>query len=83
MTALNETLSLLEAEWCALLGVPTASYDDDFFESGGDSLLAIQLAERLESAGGLPFPLAALFGDGRFGALVDEYQRTYEQEASN
>lgn len=46
--------------WSELLGVPPPHDDDDFFELGGDSLLAIQLSARVESRFGQSLPLRQL-----------------------
>ena len=35
--------------------------DDDFFELGGDSLIAVQVASRVRRAFGVELPLAAFF----------------------
>jgi len=36
--------------WCELLGVEDAGVDDNFIESGGNSILAIQLSSRISEA---------------------------------
>jgi acyl carrier protein len=58
------------AEWCALLEVDRAADDDEFFSLGGNSLLALTLATRIEERLDIRFPLEALFFDGTFGAVV-------------
>jgi hypothetical protein len=42
--------------WCEVLGVDRVGPDDDFFELGGDSLLALQVFDRLARHGGGPLP---------------------------
>ena len=37
--------------WAAVLGLDRIGLDDDFFELGGDSILAIRIASRLKAAG--------------------------------
>jgi acyl carrier protein len=60
----------LRAEWCELLEVEGASDDDEFFNLGGNSMLAVALVERVEKRTGIEFPLDVLFLDGTFGALL-------------
>jgi amino acid adenylation domain-containing protein len=43
------------------LGVPRIGLDDDFFHSGGHSLLAVLVAQEIENALGLSLPLGLLF----------------------
>jgi amino acid adenylation domain-containing protein len=52
---------LLAALWSDLLGVERVGAGDDFFERGGDSLLATRLVSRVWSAFHVELPLAALF----------------------
>jgi acyl transferase domain-containing protein/acyl carrier protein len=47
--------------WQEVLGVEQAGIDDNFFESGGDSLSGIQLMSRLRKAFTLDLPMSALF----------------------
>ncbi|SCF08331.1 amino acid adenylation domain-containing protein [Micromonospora haikouensis] len=49
------------AVWRDVLGVPVAGPQADFFDLGGDSLLALRCAARLAAATGVPVPPAALF----------------------
>ena len=53
-TALEETVLRL---WREALGVLDAGPDDDFFELGGDSLVATKLVARLRQELGVPVPL--------------------------
>ncbi|MGW3351294.1 phosphopantetheine-binding protein [Nonomuraea rubra] len=59
------------AEWCDVLDVDVPEVDDDFFELGGNSLLAVTLIERIESRLGVEVPLEQFFMDGRLGTLLD------------
>jgi amino acid adenylation domain-containing protein len=47
--------------WSDLLGRPDVGVDDDFFESGGHSLLAVQLVARIEREFGRTLSVGALF----------------------
>ncbi|MGW0917278.1 AMP-binding protein, partial [Streptomyces sp. NPDC002784] len=52
----GDTEERLARIWCELLGVDRVGPDDDFFELGGDSLLALQVFDRLARHGGGPLP---------------------------
>jgi amino acid adenylation domain-containing protein len=47
----------LAALWSQILNTPVRSINDDFFRLGGDSILAIQLMNRLKNAFGIAFSL--------------------------
>ncbi|HTD56845.1 MAG TPA: beta-ketoacyl synthase N-terminal-like domain-containing protein, partial [Silvibacterium sp.] len=62
----NESLAETVARlWKEVLGLPRAGLDDNFFESGGTSLLATVLISKinqaLRDAGREPLPIAAIF----------------------
>ncbi|WOH69765.1 AMP-binding protein [Bradyrhizobium sp. BWA-3-5] len=63
---LNKASLNLEAElltlWRRLLNCEALTIDDDFFASGGDSLLAMEMLIELERIIGHPVPEAILFG---------------------
>jgi acyl-CoA synthetase (AMP-forming)/AMP-acid ligase II/thioesterase domain-containing protein/acyl carrier protein len=46
--------------WERLLGTPDIGLDDDFFDKGGDSLLATELLMELEALAGKPYPQTEL-----------------------
>lgn len=50
----------LVAIWSELLGVDEVGIDDDFFELGGDSLLAVEMMTMIHDRLGLDLPLGAL-----------------------
>ncbi|WP_342379690.1 amino acid adenylation domain-containing protein [Myxococcus stipitatus] len=52
---------VLHRLWKEVLEQPDVDVGDDFFTSGGDSILAMRLLARLEEEFGLPLPLAVLF----------------------
>jgi oxalate---CoA ligase len=52
-------LELLEL-WKRLLGTPDIGLDDDFFDKGGDSLLATELLMDVEALTGKPYPQSEL-----------------------
>ena len=51
----------LQAMWSDVLQIARVGRDDTFFDLGGDSLLAIRLASRIEAAFNIPVPLATFF----------------------
>jgi acyl carrier protein len=57
-STLGETVLTL---WREVLGIQDVGPDDDFFELGGDSLVATQLVARLREELGIAVPLLALF----------------------
>jgi acyl carrier protein len=55
------TEAKLAAFWCELLEVPEVGVTDDFFELGGDSLLAMQLLARIRKHLEVDIPVRRLF----------------------
>jgi acyl carrier protein len=55
--------------WTEILGTEAGS-DDDFFESGGDSLAAVQLIDRIRGELGVALPISTLFDHPTLGELV-------------
>jgi phthiocerol/phenolphthiocerol synthesis type-I polyketide synthase E len=60
----------LAALWSEFLGISPIGVDDNLFELGGDSLLAIQLLARVRSAYGVELHPAALFRTPTVAALA-------------
>ena len=52
---------ILAAVWAEILGLDSPGIDDDFFELGGDSLLAVRIAVRAREALGRDVALQSLF----------------------
>ncbi|UGT59907.1 non-ribosomal peptide synthetase [Nocardia asteroides] len=67
VTAVEETVAGVFAE---VLRVERVGLDDDFFELGGNSLLATQVAARLGAALDTTLPVRALFEAGSVAALA-------------
>ena len=72
-TALEHKLAEI---WQDLLGVEPISMDDNFFDLGGDSLLATQILSRTKSATGIDVPLRTVFDDPTIGALAAAMEAT-------
>lgn len=53
--------ALITGVWCEVLGVGSVGRDQNFFDLGGNSLLAIRSRERIRQASGLEFPLVEMF----------------------
>lgn len=62
----------VRAAWCEVLGVGEVTEDQNFFDLGGDSLMAIIFMERIESGLGIEFPMQALLVDGEYRAVLAE-----------
>ncbi len=57
----DETTERLLAMWRELLGLDSVGVDDNYFDLGGDSALAVHLFARIEKEFGVKLPLATLF----------------------
>ncbi len=57
----NQQERLLADIWQDVLGHAVVGVEDNFFELGGDSLLAVQLATRIQAACKVEFPVRAIF----------------------
>src|SRR5258706_11856721 len=56
--------------WRQLLRLDRVGIDDNFFDSGGHSLLAVRLYHQIKGATGREFPLVALFEHTTIRALA-------------
>ncbi|PYV77085.1 MAG: hypothetical protein DMG96_12230, partial [Acidobacteria bacterium] len=56
----NDTERKLINIWQEVLGIPSISVDDNFFDVGGNSLLAVRLFTRIEKTFHIKLPLATL-----------------------
>jgi phthiocerol/phenolphthiocerol synthesis type-I polyketide synthase E len=57
----NETTRQLTRIWQDLLGIPSIGLDQNYFDIGGDSPLAVQLFAQIEKVFKVKLPLATLF----------------------
>ena len=70
----DETERAVAAIWDEYLGLGEYRSDDDFFDLGGDSLMAVMMIERLGARFGLALTGGALIGRSSLGRLA-EYVR--------
>jgi amino acid adenylation domain-containing protein len=75
MGGMTLTANRLAELWGGLLGSPPVSADQDFFQSGGYSLLAVRLVARVRSEWGVTLPLITIFRHPRLGSLAAEIDR--------
>ena len=68
--ASNSVVATIRGIWVDLLGVTEIGEDDDFFEVGGHSLIAIRLMSRIHKELGVRFQLATIFDAPTIGALA-------------
>nr|WP_167376039.1 non-ribosomal peptide synthetase [Methylobacterium tarhaniae] len=54
----------------AAFRIPRVGLDDDFFELGGYSLLALRLSTRFAEVAGIPLPVRAIFQQRTMGAIA-------------
>ncbi|WP_395807785.1 amino acid adenylation domain-containing protein [Archangium minus] len=78
-TAFRSTLEMtLQRLWAEVLNQPDIQAGDDFFEIGGDSILAMRLLGRIEEEFGMPVPLATLFQYPSLKASTDAVHELLE-----
>lgn len=71
----STTEALLLELWQAALRVPRVAPDDDFFDLGGDSLMAVNLFLEIERQTGVNLPITAIYDAptvAAMAALIDE-----------
>ena len=71
---------LLAAVWSELLGVERVGVGDSFFELGGNSLLATQVASRVRSTFGVEMPLRTVFERPMLAELAGVIAELLRQE---
>lgn len=71
------------AVWQEVLGVDNIGINDDFFDSGGHSLLALELVNKLKKATGITFEYASIFSAPTIKQLVAAIDSKAPVEASS
>jgi acyl carrier protein len=66
-TPIEETLASV---WREVLGIDRVGMDDDFFDLGGHSMLAVRMVARVRDALGFELPLAQVFERPTIGELA-------------
>jgi amino acid adenylation domain-containing protein len=66
----------IAAQWTQLLGHTDLRLEDDFFDLGGTSLLAMRLAGRIAQTEGVPFPVPRVFELRTLGAIARSIEST-------
>ncbi|MFJ4713497.1 AMP-binding protein [Streptomyces sp. NPDC088785] len=79
-TPSDATEAAVAALWEELLGAPPAAADQNFFDAGGHSLLAVRLANRLAKTAGRRVPLRRILGAPTVGAIAALCREAKEEE---
>lgn len=71
--------ALLESWWRELLTAERVSADDDFFDLGGDSIVAVQLFRKINSTFGVDLGLSTIFDARTIRQLADLISQNKKQ----
>lgn len=71
----SEVETTLRAIWVSVLGVSEVAAEDDFFEMGGHSLLAIDMIEQVRERTGVQMTMADLHRAATLTELADKLVR--------
>lgn len=71
VAARNPTEAWITSTWQSLLGVDSVGVLDNFFESGGDSLLIVELISRVERHFNVVLGLGSVFEDPSVAAIAE------------
>jgi acyl-CoA synthetase (AMP-forming)/AMP-acid ligase II/thioredoxin reductase/acyl carrier protein len=75
----TETEKLLCKVWADVLGIGRVGVDDDFFDLGGQSLMATQMVTRLAPHFEIDIPLRSLFDCSTVATLAERLDSTQRQ----
>jgi thioesterase domain-containing protein/acyl carrier protein len=78
-TTQDETTKLLSGIWQDLLGIRSIGFDQNYFDLGGDSALAVQLFAQIDKVFNVKLPLATLFE----APTIAELAQILRREASS
>lgn len=73
---MSQPKDALHRHWCLLLDVDDADSAQNFYDLGGDSLLALELFTRVADETGWELPIEVLFTEGTLGALAQHLPDT-------
>ncbi|MEU4678465.1 SDR family NAD(P)-dependent oxidoreductase [Micromonospora sp. NPDC023737] len=71
----SELEAALAEVWGRVLGVEQVGAEDDFFELGGNSLVAVQLIGQVRTALGVKLPMRSLFAASTVAAMAELVSR--------
>ncbi|MGB8838110.1 MAG: acyl carrier protein, partial [Candidatus Acidiferrales bacterium] len=74
----DDTTKQLTLIWQEILGVDSITPDQNYFDLGGDSSVAVQLFAQIDKTFGVKLPLAALFD----APTINELARVLRREES-
>jgi acyl carrier protein len=63
----DDMISRIASVWRQVLGLTDVGLDDDFFRSGGHSLLAIRLVAGIEETFSVRLPISVIFSAPTIG----------------
>ena len=81
--ARDDLEKMLAAIWQDLLGVNQIGLRDNFFDSGGDSLLAIRMIDMVERACGVSIVPPAFFAEPTIERLAESVRTACQMDAEN
>lgn len=72
----NQTEQIIAEIWQQILGIEQIGIQDDFFELGGDSLIAVQVIYKLRETLQIELPLETILNSGTIAKLFELIQAT-------
>ncbi|MFI6499019.1 SDR family NAD(P)-dependent oxidoreductase [Nonomuraea typhae] len=78
----DDTEGVLAALWSEVLGTPRVGVEDDFFELGGNSLVAVQLIALIRKKLGVRLPMRSLFKEATVGGMAALVKQAEVEDAA-